>query len=351
MDAIIIQILFVSKIIEWKVLRRSGMETRRVKAIFQSVSCLLKTAGFGAVLILLLFTVSNILTPKQLSLQDISAKGFYYEPKNSIDILAIGDSTLYCGLAPMELWKRYGYAAYISGEANQTAAMAYENLREALTCQSPLLVVLEVNELFDHTFDKMVNNAAATQLKRIFPGMQYIPRWKSLTIDDFISTPVISEKSQTKGFNLSTETDGYIGAEYMVPTNTKAPIELMTRYYLSRIISLCNKKHAQLVFVSIPNAKTWNYAKHNSVEACAAKYHIPFLDMNLNCDSFGFDWKANTRDKGGHLNVSGAQRATAYFGEFVSANFRIPNRRDESRYDGWSAQLAEYEVRIKLKNI
>ena len=76
-----------------------------MKKIFQNTL-------FVIILITILAVSSKIFIPKWHSTEDnmisFIVKGFYEEKKNSLDVMFMGNSDMYRGISPMELWIDYG---------------------------------------------------------------------------------------------------------------------------------------------------------------------------------------------------------------------------------------------------
>lgn len=70
------------------------------------------------------------------------------QPKNSLDVLFLGDSEAYSGFVPMALWKDTGIASFVCASVDQKPYETEDFLREALKNQSPKVVVLEANVLY-----------------------------------------------------------------------------------------------------------------------------------------------------------------------------------------------------------
>ena len=56
-------------------------------------------------------------------------RAFYVQPKNSIDVLAVGSSHVHCGLNTGELWSEFGYAGYDFSAAEQPLWITYYYLK------------------------------------------------------------------------------------------------------------------------------------------------------------------------------------------------------------------------------
>ncbi len=82
------------------------------KTTLQNVT---KCIVFILLLAMLLMGVSYLMAPKdntkESGITNPNANGFYSEPKNSIDVVMIGNSDAYSGFSPMELWNACGYTS------------------------------------------------------------------------------------------------------------------------------------------------------------------------------------------------------------------------------------------------
>ena len=81
-------------------------------------------------------------------LSNPNARGFYGEPKNSIDLVVMGNSNAYSAYSPMLMWKKYGIPSYVVAEGAQNIAETVNILEELLTCQKPKLIILDVDLLW-----------------------------------------------------------------------------------------------------------------------------------------------------------------------------------------------------------
>ena len=70
---------------------------------------------------------------------------FYKEKKNSIQVLALGDSNIYRGFSPVIYWQDKQITSYSLASASQPAWLSYYLLEDALTYQKPEVVIFEIN--------------------------------------------------------------------------------------------------------------------------------------------------------------------------------------------------------------
>lgn len=318
-----------------------------------SVLKIMRVVCFMVCLALLLTAASYMLAPKdntaESGINNPNANGFFSEPENSIDVAVIGNSDAYSGFSPMELWNKYGYTSYVSAEGSQTVAQAYSMLNKILTCQKPRLVILETDGFFAKS--KLVQNVAYilnSSLGSSFSVFQYHDRWKRVRAEELFKKPEYTAHCVTKGQMLSNDVRGYTGGEYMVKTQAKAKLPLATVTVLDAFVKLCRTNDIEIMFLELPSQSSWNYKKHNAVKAYAEKQGVPFLDLNIDRDRFGFDWKTDTRDRGNHLNCRGARKTTLFIGEYLSENYQLTDYRKNDKYKQWHEDYEDYlsEVRI-----
>lgn len=260
------------------------------------------------------------------------------EKKNTIDMLVAGDSESYTSVSPMDLWDRAGIAAYDCGQPGQRIQETYYILKTAFRTQSPKLVLFETNTMFrDPGFLKNVQLSLTEPLAYHFPVIKYHNAWKAL-----FDGPGGPKKSY-KGFEIRDKVVSYEGdEEYMKETKDKAQIPEVVRIYMEKIKRLCEKNGADLLLVSAPSPKNYNYKKHNSLEEYARENNLPYVDLNMKFRDIGIDWKMDSYDRGDHLNISGARKVTAYIGEYLADNYDLPDRRNDDGWREWDDLAKEY---------
>lgn len=260
------------------------------------------------------------------------------EKKNTIDVLVAGDSESYTSVSPMDLWDRAGIAAYDCGQPGQRIQETYYILKTAFRTQSPKLVLFETNTMFrDPGFLKNVQLSLTEPLAYHFPVIKYHNAWKAL-----FDGPGGPKKSY-KGFEIRDKVVSYEGdEEYMKETKDKAQIPEVVRIYMEKIKRLCEKNGADLLLVSAPSPKNYNYKKHNSLEEYARENDLPYVDLNMKFRDIGIDWKMDSYDRGDHLNISGARKVTAYMGKYLSDNYDLPDRRNDDGWREWDNLAREY---------
>lgn len=307
---------------------------------------LIRAVCFIAVLTILLFAVSVMLEPKdntnESGVTHTVLYGFLSEPKNTIDIAVIGNSDAGNGFSPLELWNKYGYTSYVCAEGWQTVPQGYSMLKKFYNCQKPRIVILETDGFFG-SYNPLKAAAYITEPTRggLMSLINYHNRWKTAKPEELFKKPRYTYHCFSKGQWLNNDVKGYTGGEYMKKCKEKEKLTTTARLALDFFVKRCRENGAELLLTELPQS-SWSYKKHNAVKAYADKNRIPFLDLNINRESFGFDWKTDTRDGGVHLNNRGAKKATLFLGEYLKNNYSIPDRRQDKNFKRWNDDFTEY---------
>lgn len=261
------------------------------------------------------------------------------EPKNTVDVLALGDSLSYSAISPMEIWDEEGIPTFVCGQAGQKIQETYYLLKTALETQSPKVVVLEANTLFrggsglsaiKASIEEWGNNHSA-----IF---RFHDVWKSYLINK--EYPDYS----FKGYSFRTKVRPYRGGSYMTQSEESEEFPAGILKTMGDIERLCREHGAKLVLVGTPSPANYNFRRHNAIAKYAAEHGIKFLDMNLQIQELGIDWKKDSLDGGDHLNAIGAKKVSRSLGKYLKENFSLKDRRNGQEYASWNEKLKEYQT-------
>lgn len=315
------------------------MKKRKIQKI--TIIRLIKTIVFFALLFVMAEIFSYMLLPKRNDMHsgilNPNARGFYGEPENSIEIAVIGNSDAYSGFSPVELWNSYGYTSYVAAEGAQNIGESVNILKEILTCQSPELVILEVDCLWagNSTVGQLEDNMKSI-LYDLLPLYRYHDRWKTVSRDELFAEPDYVWSPRAKGQWLSSSVSPYTGENVMVPTEERCPIPKANLYFLNTMLKICEENDIQVLLVALPSCLSWNYEKHNALADFAEERGLPYIDMNTVEGEYAVDWSQDTRDGGKHLNSYGASKVTAYIGAFVAEHYELEDRRGDAAYEDWN---------------
>lgn len=293
---------------------------------------IVKSTVFIVLLAVILIGTSYLFEPKGSSekygIDVFNSNKITAEPKNSIDVLVIGDSETYASISPMCMFEKYGFTSYVCGTSAQYISLSETFLKEALKSQKPKVVILETNAVYR----KMsIKNSAIQKAESYFSVFVHHNRWKSIHSDDW------------KGFRYNTHIKGCKNKKYMRKSTAMAKIPSENEKYVLSMAHLCKAKGVDFVLLSTPSAKNWNYARHNGIAKLATANGIKYVDMNLLKKQVNIDWSRDTKDSGDHLNYYGAVKTSSFLGKYLSSNFILEDRRGDSRFADWQKSLARYK--------
>lgn len=312
-----------------------------------------------------LFLLQKLLVPKYMTgIVEGAMIAEYYAEEHDHDVVFIGDCEVYENFTPALLWEEYGINSYIRGSAQQLIWQSYYLLEETLRYETPEVVIFNVlsmkynvpqNEAYNRmTLDGMkwsaskVNSIKASMmadeqfLDYVFPILRYHTRITELTSDDFTYL-FHKDKVTFNGYYMRVDVKA---AENVPKGRPMADYSFgETAYeYLDKITALCKEKGVQLILIKAPSLYPYWYDQWEiQMEEYAVKndlVYINFLELMEEC---GLDFSTDTYDGGLHLNLSGAEKATRWLGEYLSKETGLESRRGEAALeDAWKKELAAY---------
>lgn len=329
---------------------------------------------------LCIFILTPVFIPKYLEEfpTTLVIDGFYALPENNIDVLILGSSQVMTSVSPMRMYEQYGYTSYNLGTEQQNMITSYYLLKEALTYQSPQVVILDVRFLFPYAQDFPLNSTGEFVRKSIdplkwsknkwefirtvcnldaeqellyylFPFFRFHARWPDLSLQDF-TYPFQNKNNPLRGFSISRQVDTENQFEGFLITDsslTAAPLPTMEEY-LYKIIDLCKTHDISLVLIKTPMSNGgFQESEHNTVQKIADNATINFIDFNEKSvyDAAAFDASSDYNDDT-HINYSGACKITDYLAEYIADAYSLPDCRSLSAFDYWNRDLQIYTKKI-----
>lgn len=281
-------------------------------------------------------------------------KSYYLQKENTVDVLLIGSSHIYCNVNTGTLWDTFGMSAFDLGGAEQPYWNSYYFIKEALKTQRPKVIVMSVTIpgiRFDDyqseawlmtnlygmhwNTNRIENNKVSTLpesfWRLLFPMNTIHSRYTDLTRDDFVDK---NYDIAYKGFDLRSTVTPYerpdiTGVTEMTPMTEKQEI------YLRKIIELTKKENIPLLLVSVPYVVTEDAQKiYNYEFDVAAQEGIECIDFNKCYDLMGLDFSTDMAEEL-HLNISGSAKFTKCLGQYLVDRYGIPDHRGDSNYSSW----------------
>ncbi len=315
--------------------------------------------AFVIVLVLSLIVIRNVMEIK--SAHGINqTRAFYEQPKNTIDVLAVGSSHVHCGVNTAQLWDKYGIAAYDFSAAEQPLWITYYYLKEAYKYQSPQVVILDVFSaarfkedyhykwleesvyglrLSKNKLEMMDVSIETDRKKEYFPSFFiYHNRYVDMNKEDLYNifgnhSEKQNFKGYTPGFNIADQSESFGGWEELEDYH----LTDKSREYLEKILELTSEHGSRLMIVVVPyNLDERDNITYEEIESLAEGKGVEFIDFNKKLDEIGIDKAVDFNDHT-HLNYWGSVKFSDYLGQILTEQTEITDKRGIKQYESWDA--------------
>lgn len=316
-----------------------------------------------------LYILERLLIPKHVSaIVEGSLIEEYYKEETGHDVVFVGDCEVYESFSPITLWERYGITSYIRGSAQQLIWQSYYLLEETLRYEKPEVVVFNVLAMqYDQPQKEAYNRMALDGMKMslsklksvrasmmeheklveyIFPLLRYHSRWSELTSEDF-RYMFRKDKLFHNGYYMRVD----VRPVETMPRARKLPdyqFGERAYYYLDRMVELCKENDIELVLIKVPSLYPhWYDEWEAQIEDYAERYGLLYINFLELIDEVGIDYSQDTYDAGLHLNVTGAEKMSIYFGKVLQDTFGLKDRRKDPDLKRIWQQKADFYYRMK----
>ena len=324
--------------------------------------------SLSAVIVLTgLFLLQRLLTPKYVD--DVVEGAFvaeYYQEEKDHDVIFVGDWEVYENFSPVALWQEYGLNSYIRGSAEQYIWQSYYLLEDTLRYETPQAVVFNIQSLQFSESQREAYNRMTLEgmewspvkvkailasmksneqfLDYVFPILRYHSRWSQLTTADveyMFSTKPVSHNGYYMRVDVRAAEnvpEGKPLADYSFGENAWK--------YLDMMVDLCQENNIQLILIKAPSLYPYWYPQWDQqVKEYAAEHGLPYINFLELTEETGIDYTTDTYDGGLHMNLSGAEKLSHWFGRYLREEAGLPDRRDEEGLAAvWEEKTAAYEA-------
>lgn len=295
----------------------------------------------------------------------------YYEDEKEHDVIFIGDCEVYENFSPIVLWQDYGINSYIRGSAEQYIFQSYYLLEDTLRYETPKVVIFNIQalqfaEAQNEAYNRMTLEGmewsrakvgaicASMQedehfLDYVFPILRYHSRWSELNSDDF-KYMFHTEKVSHNGYYMRVD----VRPAQNVPTGkplSDYSFDERAWEYLDRMTELCAQNGIELILIKAPSLYPYWYEEWDAQVVDYAEQHglryINFLNL---IDEIQIDYNTDTYDGGLHMNLSGAEKLSAWLGAYLTDEVGLSDRRSEPELQqSWAEKIAFYEAEKKAQ--
>ncbi|MCD8300870.1 MAG: SGNH/GDSL hydrolase family protein [Clostridiales bacterium] len=319
-----------------------------------------------AVILAAVFLLQQLLMPKYMS--DIPEGAFvaeYYKETTDHEVIFVGDCEVYENFSPITLYEDYGITSYIRGSAQQLAWQSYYLLEDTLRYETPKVVVFNVlalkyNEPQSEAYNRMsidgmrlsmskINDIKASMtddenmIEYLFPILRFHSRWSELSLED-IKYMFHRDKVSHNGYYMRVDVRPVEDFPEPDPLAdyTLGPYAMG---YLDKMRQLCEENDIALVLVKSPSLYPYWYDEWDEqIVDYADEYGLDYLNLAAMADEIGIDYSTDTYDAGLHMNLSGAEKLSEYFGEYLADNYELTDYRDDEEYaDVYAEKIQFYE--------
>lgn len=295
----------------------------------------------------------------------------YASPSNSIDVMFFGSSRAHCTIDHGYLWDHYGIAGFTLSAGAQKLDSTYYCLQEALRCQNPEVVFVEVSQVNNGKIENgdpdVYRNYLGMKLSNVSLSFaDYLGKQMNMSREQkeeiYTKLPIIhsryGEIDRTDFIDGIPFMRGYRGsfdvAPFDMPVETEQTMEISedNLQFLEKMISFTKERNVSLVFFASPYVVSEeDQMRINEVGKIAGENGVPFINFNHLYEETGIDFSCDFRDSS-HVNNSGARKVTEYLAQYIKANYEVDDHRGDDKYIIWdqnSQYLHNKEFRHELE--
>ena len=168
----------------------------------------------------------------------------------------------------------------------------------------------------------------------MFPFSSYHARWNELNGNAYLAPFVREETTKEKGAESAA---GIAGGyeEALVSRDESWGEHTVSMDYIERFVEDCRTEGIEpvLIFLPDPAGKEAKLGA-NSVYSIAEEYNVPYI--NFTYEEALVDPETDFFDLDAHLNMLGAGKITEYLGNFLTENYAVGDKREDSAYSSWN---------------
>ena len=180
----------------------------------------------------------------------------------------------------------------------------------------------------------------------LFPLLRFHSRWSELKAEDFEYAFRKVPQLSINGYLMRIDVEGIEELEEG-QLGLDAPIADVCWQYLDKMRTLCEENGVELILMKAPtNTKKWYWypSWDEAVAEYAEKHNLRYYNFLNNIEEIGIDYMSDTYDQGGHLNLSGAEKLSRYFGKIMTEELELTDHRGDAVYDQtWNTLCDQYE--------
>lgn len=295
-----------------------------------------------------------ILTQNRVDSTTLRIEGFYQEEKDSLDVVMVGASELYCGFSPGLAYGEYGFSSYLYAlDSNYLELYKYQ-IEEVLSRQNPKYLLIEITGGLYEINDSNHDERMATLRK--FTDAIPLTENKNSVINAYADDDKLSyylpfimyhgELRNLKGtyhyisqqFRGRTLLKGTVSSNYnqvyddIIDCNndyTSIPISDKAEHNLNELLDYCKQLSCKVLFVRFPHRVTSSHEREevekcNYIERIIENNGFEFINFDHLFTQVELDSKTDFISDS-HLNADGQKKLTRYLGNILALKGGLSN--------------------------
>lgn len=297
--------------------------------------------------------------------------GFYAEGKESLDVVCIGSSTMWCSLNPIVMYERGGIKSYtIATSAQRPSSLKYL-AKEAQKYQPNAIYVIDVsNFTYDYSTWEEQNEGS---LRRVTDGLKYswnrflcnyeqirgkenkisyyldIIKYHSEYSNFFknIGHWNFEKESLTKGWLYNDNVESCLYVDSRESVNNVTPIDVNAEKELNVLLDFCNKSNVEYLFV---------FPMTSAIDEGKRAYICDIVnDRGYKVFVFHDYWDEINMDAGrdfympSHVNLLGAEKVSQFFADYLRQEYKSVGGHNDDEWNELSDNMKSMYIAGKEK--
>ncbi len=305
----------------------------------------------------LLFQGVGYLLLPELDISGTNWKSYKKEPQNSIQVMFVGSSVVFCDISPAAVYETSGITSYLIAGPEQTMPVSYYYIREACKTQKPEAIFVELKGLFfaqygEHTIanfafmphdmnrlEAIFHAARKEDIPGLlFPVLDFHDRWNDISLNELQERAKATKASVNAGYMQRNQVSEQQAVTSFHP-NGEYMEECVT--YLRKISQFCNEQGIKLYLFFAPVTDTVDQKTKEWVELLVKELNITdYYDFSNEAafQKIGLDMKTDWADVL-HLNADGTAKFSSFLAKLLRAEGIQPCDREDIEL--WEMRIRE----------
>lgn len=318
----------------------------------------------------------------QSSRDDIRIRNFYREPKDSLDVVLIGGSTVQTNYSPALAWNEFGYTGYSMSVASVRTLELKPLLKEVRRRQKDALILVDLGCVYyedqndDITFRRFLDNMPFLNKTRIetineriplkerlyyyFPLATYHNNWKNKeSLLECVNYSLENLEIMFKQNRLSMRGITGISKQYPaeIYVDYEGNMDSASLYpdaekYLREFCEYCVESgEKNILFVRMPRyynkKRADEYFMINEAMNIVREYGYTGINYDSCISEIGLIAGEDFQDQT-HMNIYGQEKFTKYLGEYLVNNYLTNLKNHDDVAEAWDEEYRIYQEFYKI---